>query len=64
MWAEWKYSLNTVVISRGVLACNLVPGMMLFVLDIELGIHPEIELILKTDQKRLGLIRRVLPEDE
>ena len=27
-------------------------------------IHPEVELILKTDQKRLGLICRVLPKDE
>ena len=52
------------MIPRGVFACNLIPGLVEFVLDIELGILPELELILKTDQKRLGLIRRVLPKDE
>ena len=64
VYTEWKYPLNNVEISRGVFACILVPGLVLFILDIELGIHPEVELILKTDQKRLGLIRRVLPKDE
>ena len=64
MYTEWKYSLNNVVISRGVFAYILVPGLVLFVLEIELGIQPEVELILKTDQKRLELIRRVLSKDE
>ena len=61
MYTEWKYLLNNVVISRGVF---LVPGLVLFVFEIELGVHPEVELISKTDQKRLELICRVLPKNE
>ena len=64
VYTEWKYSLNNVVISCGVFAFILVLGLVLFVFEIELGVHPEVELILKTDQKRLELIRRVLPKDE
>ena len=45
-------------------ACNLVSGMLEFVLETDLGIVPVFELILKTDQKRFGLIRRVFPKDE
>ena len=52
------------VIPRGVFAYNRVPGLVVSVLEIELGILPELVLILKTDQKRFGLIRRVLPKDE
>ena len=56
--------MNNVEISRGVFANNLVPGLAGLDLDIELGTLPELELILKTDQKRLGLIRRVFPKDQ
>jgi hypothetical protein len=38
--------------------------MLGFVLETDLGIVPVFELILKTDQKRFGLIRRVFPKDE
>ena len=47
MSTEGKYSLNNVVISRGVFAYILVPELVLFVFEIELGIQPEVELILK-----------------
>jgi hypothetical protein len=53
-----------IAISRGVFACNLVSGMLEFVLETDLGIVPVFELILKTDQKRFGLTRRVFPKDE
>jgi hypothetical protein len=38
--------------------------MLGFVLETDLGIVPVFELILKTDQKRFGLIRRAFPKDE
>ena len=50
--------------SCGVLACNLVPGLLVSDLVTELGIFPELDLILKTDQKRFGLICIVFPNDE
>ena len=56
--------MNIVAISRGAFACNLVSGMLEFVLENDLGIVPVFELILKTDQKRFGLIRRAFPKDE
>jgi hypothetical protein len=61
---EWKYSLNIVAMSCGVLACNLVPGLLVSDLVTELGIFPELYLILKTDQKRFGLICIVFHNDE
>jgi hypothetical protein len=46
--------------------CNIARcvGMLGFVLETDLGIVPVFELILKTGQKRFGLIRRVFPKDE
>ena len=44
------------------LACNLISGLILEILDTELGTLPEFDLILKMDQKRLGLILKELPK--
>ncbi len=53
-----------VAISFGVLAFNLLPLFLVSDLETELGILPEVDLILKTDQKRFGLTLKVLPKDE
>ena len=38
--------------------------MLEFILQTDLGVVPVFKLILKTDQKRFGLIRRAFPKDE
>ena len=63
VYTEWKYSLNIDAILCGVLACNLLSALILEILDIELGTLPEFDLILKMDQKRLGLILKELPKE-
>jgi hypothetical protein len=51
--------------SCGVLACNLVPALLVSDLVTELlGIFPELDLIFKTDQKRFALICTVFPNVE
>ena len=62
VYTEWKYSLNIDAILCGVLAW-LLSGLILEILDIELGTLPEFDLILKMDQKRLGLILKELPKE-
>ena len=48
----------------GELACaNLLSGLLVLVLDTELGTLPEMDLMLKMDQNRLGLISKVLPKE-
>jgi hypothetical protein len=49
--------------SLGVLACNLLPGLLLLDLETEFGMFPELELNLNTDQKRLGFTFKKLPKD-
>ena len=47
----------------GVVACDLLSGLLAQFLETELGTLPVSDLILKMDQKRLGLIFNVLPQD-
>ena len=44
-------------------ACDLLSGLFVQILETKLGTLPELDLILKMDQKRLGLIFNVLPKD-
>ncbi len=46
------------------IACNLFPLFLVSDLETELDILLEVDLILKTDQKRFGLTLKVLPKDE
>jgi hypothetical protein len=55
--------LNIDAILCGVDACDLLSGLFVQILETELGTLPELDLILKMDQKRLGLIFNVLPKD-
>jgi hypothetical protein len=50
-------------VSLGVLACDLLPGLLLSDLETEFGMLPELDLNLNTDQKRLGFTFKMLPKD-